>query len=88
MDRESELRNIDSSPLLPEEEEVEEEEESGGIEEVKDNEEPVALKDVLRLVETSEKAINHMNEHQFSTVWGPCSSNTYGNENHQMLVIL
>jgi hypothetical protein len=48
------------------------------IEEVKDNEEPVALKDVLRLVEHSAKAIDHMNEHQFSTVWSQCSSNTYG----------
>jgi hypothetical protein len=48
------------------------------IEEVKDNEEPLALKDVLRLIEHSAKAIDLMNEHQFSTVWSQCSSNTYG----------
>jgi hypothetical protein len=46
--------------------------------EVKINEEPIALKDVLRLVEHSAKAIEHMNEHQFSIVWSQCSSNTYG----------
>ncbi len=57
------------------------------IEEVKDNEEPVAFKDVLRLVEHSVKAINHMNEHQFSTVWSQCSSNTYGKK-IMMLVVL
>ncbi len=52
--------------------------EHGEESEVQDNEEPVALKDVLRLVEQSAKAIDHMNDHQFSFVWRPCSSNTYG----------
>jgi hypothetical protein len=57
------------------------------IEEIKDNEQPVALKDVLRLVEHSAKAITYMNEHQFSIVWSKCSSNTYGKK-IMMLVVL
>jgi hypothetical protein len=56
--------------------------------EVQDNEEPVAWKDRLRLVEESAKAIDYMNDHQFSFVWRPCSSNTYGKKMISMLVVL
>ncbi len=54
------------------------EEEEADVKEADIKETPVALKDVLRLVEHSAKAVDHMNEHQFSTVWSQCSSNTYG----------
>ena len=64
----------------------EDESEDEHIEEVKDSEETIDLKDVLRLVEQSAKAIQHMNEHQFSTVWSQCSKNTYGKKSEHVFV--
>jgi predicted RNase H-like nuclease (RuvC/YqgF family) len=49
------------------------------VEEVDDEEEPgIALEDQLRITEQSAKAIDLLSNHQLSTVWQPCSKNTFG----------
>ena len=46
-----------------------------------DEEEPgIALEDQLRITEQSAKAIDLLSNHLLSTVWQPCSKNTFGNE--------
>jgi hypothetical protein len=50
------------------------------VEEVDDQEEPgIALEDQLRITEQSAKAIDLLSNHLLSTVWQPCSKNTFGN---------
>ena len=54
--------------------------ENDEVEEVDDQEEPgIALEDQLRITEQSAKAIDLLSNHLFSTVWQPCSKNTFGN---------
>jgi FtsZ-binding cell division protein ZapB len=53
--------------------------ENEDVEEVDDEEEPgIALEDQLRITEQSAKAIDLLSNHLLSTVWEPCSKNTFG----------
>jgi hypothetical protein len=54
--------------------------ENEDVDEVDDEEEPgIALEDQLRITEQSAKAIDLLSNHLLSTVWQPCSKNTFGN---------
>jgi hypothetical protein len=48
------------------------------VEEVDEGEPGIALEDQLRITEQSAKAIDLLSNHLLSTVWQPCSKNTFG----------
>jgi hypothetical protein len=64
-----------------------EDRENDEVDAVDDEEEPaIALEDQLRITEQSAKAIDLLSNHLLSTVWQPCSQNTFGNENKWILL--
>lgn len=60
--------------------------ENEDVEEVDDEEEPgIALEDQLRITDQSAKAIDLLSNHLLSTVWEPCSKNTFGKNRFVMV---